>query len=129
MRHGKTLFFSMNIPGARTTAFQVPICHLLQSNGVSRNSSCWMHRIKSDGLEKALLQPYSDERSKTIAVFNTASWKISGPVLLTTGFNGRVGKSCRRYTSSHSTIERWPLHIYCTGMCRHWAQLLYEITQ
>ena len=37
---------------------------------------------RTNQLESELLRPYSDPQSKSIAVFNTSSWKRSGPVFL-----------------------------------------------
>jgi alpha-mannosidase len=48
---------------------------------------------KTNRLEQELLQPYSDERSKIIAVVNTASWKRSGAVLLATGLSAKSVKA------------------------------------
>jgi len=43
-------------------------------------------------LEKALLQPVSDPQTKKIAVFNTSSWKRSGPVVIPAGISGKSVK-------------------------------------
>lgn len=82
---------------------------------------------RTDRLEKALLQPYSDERSKTIAVFNTASWKRSGPVQLAPGLSGRSVKA------ADGTLL--PIQQLSDGRCIFVAQevpalgtALYEIT-
>lgn len=45
-----------------------------------------------NALEKELLQPITDAQSKKIAVFNTASWKRSGPVLLPAGTKAKSVK-------------------------------------
>lgn len=46
-----------------------------------------------NALEKDLLQSFSDDKSKKIAVFNTLSWKRSGPVVLPQGINAKSVKS------------------------------------
>ncbi|WP_106529976.1 glycoside hydrolase family 38 C-terminal domain-containing protein [Chitinophaga niastensis] len=43
-------------------------------------------------LEKVLLQPISNPPSKKIAVFNTSSWKRSGPVMISGTVNGKSVK-------------------------------------
>lgn len=45
-----------------------------------------------NNLEKELLQPVYDLRSKKIAVFNTLSWKRSGPVVISSAINGKSVK-------------------------------------
>lgn len=47
---------------------------------------------QTTNLEKTLLQPVSDPQSKKIAVFNTSSWKRSGPVVIPMGINGKSVK-------------------------------------
>jgi alpha-mannosidase len=54
-------------------------------------------------LEKKLLQPLSDSQSKKIAVFNTSSWKRSGPVVL----SGIVaGKSVKDRTGNKKPLQK-----------------------
>ena len=45
-----------------------------------------------NALEKELLQPFNVPGSKKIAVFNTLSWKRSGPVMIPSGMNAKSVK-------------------------------------
>ncbi|MBO9632523.1 MAG: hypothetical protein J7578_05350 [Chitinophagaceae bacterium] len=48
---------------------------------------------RTNELERKLLGTYSDGRSKKIAVFNTSSWKRTGPVMLPAGTSGQSVKA------------------------------------
>lgn len=60
-----------------------------------------------NNLEKELLQPVTNVQSKKIAVFNTLSWKRSGPVVITSSVNGR--------SVIDAAGNKWPLQKLSNG--------------
>ncbi|MGZ3830061.1 MAG: glycoside hydrolase family 38 N-terminal domain-containing protein [Mucilaginibacter sp.] len=78
-------------------------------------------------LEKALLQPVSDPQSKKIAVFNTSSWKRSGPVVIPAGISGKSVKDAEDKSVPLQKLSDGS-YVFIAGDVPPLGNAVYEIT-